>query len=177
MKDLNINLEKENLINELKKPETVPKEILFSLKSFVENNFIKEAKKFNNKKFIIFYILGFNLVFLLFALLGLDVSIKTLIWFVAINIFVAGHVYFFQFISNQKYEEKIILTDEEIKKMKEWLEKQTFENNLQKEVVKILALESYLKNNEFNFTLLNKDCFYLTQRENEKEKILNSLKD
>lgn len=175
MKDLNINLEKENLINELKKPEAVPKEILFSLKSFIEDNFIKEAKKFNNKKFIIFYILGFNSVFLLFALLGLDVNIKTLIWFIVVNIFVAGHVYFLQFISNQKYEEKIVLTDKEIEKIKEWLENQSFENNLQKEVVKILALESYLKNNEFNFMLLNKDCFYLTQRENEKEKILNSL--
>ena len=95
MEDLNINLEKENLINELKKPEAVPKEILFSLKSFIEDSFIKEAKKINNKKFIIFYILGFNSVFLLFALLGLDVNIKTLIWFVVVNIFVAGHVYFF----------------------------------------------------------------------------------
>lgn len=177
MKENGMNNEnKTELINKIKNSSTIHLNELKEYEDFIKNNFIKKFKNINNVKFLILQLFNFNLWFVIFTILNIQVNTKNTMIFLAIVLFVSLNIFIFNKIKNLKYDDnfEVFKNDEEM--ISKWIEERFKDDLLKIEIMKNLN-QQYIKNNKFNMILLKKDLYELMKKTNEKEKLIDKIEN
>lgn len=177
MKENGMNNEnKTELINKIKNSSTIHLNELKEYEDFIKNNFIKKFKNINNVKFLILQLFNFNLWFVIFTILNIQVNTKNTMIFLAIVLFVSLNIFIFNKIKNLKYDDNFEVSKNDEEMISKWIEERFKDDLLKIEIMKNLN-QQYIKNNKFNMILLKKDLYELMKKTNEKEKLIDKIEN
>ena len=171
-----INKNKTELINKIKNSSAIHLNELKEYEDFIKNNFIKKFKNINNVKFLILQLFNFNLWFIVFTILNIQVNTKNTLIFLGIVLFFALNIFMFNIIKNMKYDDDFVLSENDEKMIAKWIEEKFKDDVLKIEIFKNLN-QQYIKDNKFNMILLEKDVYELLKKTNEKEKLINQIEN
>lgn len=171
-----INENKTELINKIKNSSAIHLNELKEYEDFIKNNFIKKFKNINNVKFLILQLFNFNLWFIVFTILNIQVNTKNTLIFLGIVLFFALNIFMFNIIKNMKYDDDFVLSENDEKMIAKWIEEKFKDDVLKIEIFKNLN-QQYIKDNKFNMILLEKDVYELLKKTNEKEKLINQIEN
>lgn len=171
-----INENKTELINKIKNSSAIHLNELKEYEDFIKNNFIKKFKNINNVKFLILQLFNFNLWFIVFTVLNIQVNTKNTLIFLGIVLFFALNIFMFNIIKNMKYDDDFVLSENDEKMIAKWIEEKFKDDVLKIEIFKNLN-QQYIKDNKFNMILLEKDVYELLKKTNEKEKLINQIEN
>lgn len=177
MKENGMNNEnKTELINKIKNSSTIHLNELKEYEDFIKNNFIKKFKNINNVKFLILQLFNFNLWFVIFTILNIQVNTKNTMIFLAIVLFISLNIFIFNKIKNLKYDDNFEVSKNDEEMISKWIEERFKDDLLKIEIMKNLN-QQYIKNNKFNMILLKKDLYELMKKTNEKEKLIDKIEN
>lgn len=177
MKENGMNNEnKTELINKIKNSSTIHLNELKEYEDFIKNNFIKKFKNINNVKFLILQLFNFNLWFVIFTILNIQVNTKNTMIFLAIVLFVSLNIFIFNKIKNLKYDDNFEVSKNDEEMISKWIEERFKDDLLKIEIMKNLN-QQYIKDNKFNMILLKKDLYELMKKTNEKEKLIDKIEN
>ena len=171
-----INKNTTELINKIKNSSAIHLNELKEYEDFIKNNFIKKFKNINNVKFLILQLFNFNLWFIVFTILNIQVNTKNTLIFLGIVLFFALNIFMFNIIKNMKYDDDFVLSENDEKMIAKWIEEKFKDDVLKIEIFKNLN-QQYIKDNKFNMILLEKDVYELLKKTNEKEKLINQIEN
>ena len=177
MKENEMNNEnKTELINKIKNSSIIHLNELKEYEYFIKNNFIKKFKNINNVKFLILQLFNFNLWFVIFTILNIQVNTKNTTIFLAIVLFVSLNIFIVNKIKNLKYDDYFDISKNDEIFITKWIEEKFKDDQLKIEIIKNLN-QQYIKDNKFNMILLKKDLYELIKKTNEKEKLIDKIEN
>lgn len=171
-----INKNKTELINKIKNSSVIHLNELKEYEDFIKNNFIKKFKNINNFKFLVLQLFNFNLWFIIFTILNMQVNMKNAILFLAIVLSVSLNIFIVNKIKNLKYDDYFDISKNDEIFITKWIEEKFKNDQLKIEIMKNLN-QQYIKDNKFNMILLKKDIYELMKKTNEKEKLIDKIEN
>lgn len=171
-----MTLNKSDIIKDIKQLQEEPPILaadLEKMQSFIKSTFAKRLKSNDSNRYIIYHFLGFNLVYFIFAFLGVAVSLKSLLAFFFVVALCSAHIWFFQKVNNAQYDDKISFDENDDLELTNWIT----ENYSQEKGFLVLSLSnSYKQGGYFSTYQLNKDIVDFKRKEDEREKLLLKIK-